>query len=156
MSWKSCLFHASMGILSYVFLFMGSLGGAAYLLVFRLPKVKEVPEFLDVAQRVRLSFNFFYYLGSFISLTLSLFLGIKKSWSSWSVLAEPKFYSSLILWLTLLIGFFVILIKKRKKKDVGKLLAWACIITFFLALFNLLVGNFIFGGNHSFLRINFF
>jgi hypothetical protein len=151
MSWEICLLHAVIGILSYVFLFMGSLGGVSYLIVFRLPKVKEVPEFLDVAQKVRLSFNLFYFLSSFVLLTLSLPLGLISSWRNWNVLAEPKLYSSILLWLVLFVGLLVILIKKRRKEDVGKIAAWASIVAFLFALFNLLVGNFIFGGNHQFL-----
>lgn len=151
MSWKSCLIHAVIGILSYVFLFMGSLGGVSYLLLFRLPRLKEVPEFLHTAQKVRLSFNFFYFLSSFVLLTLSFPLGLIGSRGSWNVLTEPKLYSSILLWAVLSLGLLLILIKKRRKEDVGKLVAWASIVAFLFALFNLLVGNFILGGNHQFL-----
>ncbi len=151
MSWKSCIVHASIGILSYVFLFMGSLGGGAYLLLLRLPRAQEVPELFEVAQKVRLSFNWFYYLASFGGITLTIFLGLKNSWGQWSIFSEPKLYSTLILWLALLTGLIIIIFKKRSnKEEVGKTLAWFCIVAFFLALINLLVGNVVFGGNHNF------
>ncbi len=150
------MLHAVIGILSYAFLFMGLLGGVSYLIAFRLPKLKEVPEFLGLAQKIRLSFNLFYFLLSFVLFTLSLLLGVFSSWGNWNVRAEPKLYSSILLWLVLSIGLLVILIKKKGRKDVGKVAAWASIIAFLFALFNLLVGSVIFGGNHQFLRFHFF
>jgi hypothetical protein len=151
MNWQDCLLHAVLALLSYVFLGMGALGSGAYLLLEKMPRAREIPELFSLAQRVRFSFNLFYFLTSLVLLLVSLWLGLTKSLTTWPSRFEAKVISSGFLALFLLTSALYLVFCMATHRKVEKRLAWILLIGFLLALANLTVGNFILGGQHDFL-----
>lgn len=150
MSWQDCLPHVVLALLSYVFLGMGALGSIAFLLLERMPRAREIPELFSLAQRVRFSFNFFYFLTSLTLLLVSLWLGLKGSLTTWPTWLEAKVISSGLLALFLLAAALYLVFCMITHRQAERKLAWILLIGFLLALVNLTVGNFILGGQHNF------
>ncbi len=150
MNWQDCLPHVVLALLSYVFLGMGALGSGAFLLLERMPRAREIPELFSLAQRVRFSFNFFYFLSSLVLLLVSLWLGVKKSLTAWPTWLEAKVISTSLLTLFLLISALYLIFCMATRRQVERKLAWILLTGFLLALINLTVGNFILGGQHNF------
>ncbi len=152
MGWKLCLTHATLGILSYIFLIMAGIGGGVFIYVENYTRIKELPKLHKIAQRIRITFNLSYLIIGFLLLTVTLVLGFRQAKEIWKeTILNTKTISSSLIWLYYL-SLFIIngWLRLKKNKKTLHIFSLLSVIGIPLLLLNFLIGNIILVGRHNF------